>query len=83
MSDTAHDGNPPDETGYNGWSTKETWLVHLWLTNDPTSDAAWRAVAVEVGDAYRLADVLRAEKTRASRLCGACASTGVIAFYGA
>jgi hypothetical protein len=45
--------------GYNGWANKETWLVHLWLTNDPASDSLWRSVGREVGDAYRLADVLR------------------------
>jgi hypothetical protein len=45
---------------YNGWANKETWLVHLWLTNDQASDAAWRAVAAEIGEVYRLADVLRA-----------------------
>jgi hypothetical protein len=44
---------------YNGWANKETWLVHLWLTNDQASDAAWRAVAAEVGEVAHFADVLR------------------------
>ena len=22
------------ETGYNGWKNYETWVVHLWLSND-------------------------------------------------
>jgi hypothetical protein len=44
---------------YNGWANKETWLVNLWLTNDPATDGLWRSVAAEVGDPYRLADVLR------------------------
>jgi hypothetical protein len=46
-------------SNYNGWPNKETWLVNLWLTNDSATDSMWRAVAAEVGDAYRLADVLR------------------------
>jgi hypothetical protein len=50
-----------DASTYNGWVNKETWLVHLWLTNDAASDATWRAVAREVGNAHRLADVVRGE----------------------
>jgi hypothetical protein len=26
----------PDE--YNGWTNRETWLVHLWLSNEQHSD---------------------------------------------
>ena len=51
----------PGVEGYNGWANKETWLVHLWLTNDQASDSMWRAVGAEVGDPYRLADILRCE----------------------
>lgn len=46
---------------YNGWANKETWLVYLWLTNDQASDSLWRRIGRELGDAYRLADVLRRE----------------------
>jgi hypothetical protein len=48
-------------SNYNGWANKETWLVHLWLTNDQACDAAWRAVAAEIGEPYRLSAVLRGE----------------------
>lgn len=30
------------EVTYNGWSNRETWLVNLWLTNDPASEALLR-----------------------------------------
>jgi hypothetical protein len=28
-----------DDTTYNGWTNRETWLLSLWLTNDPESYA--------------------------------------------
>lgn len=32
-------------TTYNGWKNYETWCVHLWLTNDESTDGYWRAAA--------------------------------------
>ena len=26
-----------ETTGYNGWTNYETWIVNLWLTNEPYS----------------------------------------------
>lgn len=39
------DGRYP--SGYNGWTSKETWTVHLWLTNDPGTYEAAREAALE------------------------------------
>ncbi len=56
--------------GYNGWANKETWLVYLWLTNEQASDSLWRGIGRELGDAYRLADVLCRElEDGASIIC--------------
>ncbi|MGZ3638071.1 MAG: DUF7249 family protein [Ktedonobacterales bacterium] len=30
-----------DERGYNGWTNYATWNVHLWLTNDPQTEATY------------------------------------------
>jgi hypothetical protein len=44
---------------YNGWPTYETWLVHLWLTNEPETDALCRELVcgestlVEAGEALK------------------------------
>jgi hypothetical protein len=45
---------------YNGWPSYETWLVNLWLTNDPLLDAAARQVAGSARDVTTTADALQA-----------------------
>ena len=52
--------NATNETsGYNGWANKETWLVALWLDNDPGSERACRELALELRQVHRVADALR------------------------
>ena len=41
------------ENTYNGWTNYETWLTHLWLTNDPGTDSAAREIAAEGTDALQ------------------------------
>ena len=36
-----------DEQGYNGWTNYETWLVNLWLGNEPGTEGDCRDMAVE------------------------------------
>lgn len=50
-------------SGYNGFTNWETWLLNVWLTNDPElHDATYEMVAEAEHDAYPLtfvADELR------------------------
>jgi hypothetical protein len=34
-----------DDRTYNGWTNYETWLVALWIGDEPTSDDEWQKVA--------------------------------------
>ena len=37
---------------YNGWTNYETWLVNLWMDNDPGSQFYWSKVAQDSIDQY-------------------------------
>ena len=43
---------------YNGWSTYETWLVNLWLTNDMQDDDLIASVK-EVETDYEAKEILK------------------------
>lgn len=45
---------------YNGWANKETWLVHLWLSNDEASDEWCRALVGDLRKPGRVADAIQA-----------------------
>lgn len=36
-----------NETGYNGWTNYETWLVNLWMDNEEPSQEYWYEKATE------------------------------------
>ena len=43
---------------YNGWSTYETWLVNLWLTND-MQDEDLTASVKEANTTYEAKEILK------------------------
>lgn len=45
---------------YNGWSTYETWLVNLWITNDQHLYATLHADVVDAASLYDAKEVLQA-----------------------
>lgn len=47
--------NMPEE--YNGWTNRETWAAHLWITNDQGTDLEARRV-VRAIEGYRAEDTL-------------------------
>lgn len=51
--------------GYNGWKNYETWVVSLWLDNDPGTSDYWRETAREIlADAEPTAHLTRNENAR-------------------
>ncbi len=48
-----------DERGYNGWTNYATWNVHLWLTNDPQTEATVRSLALRAPSLYEAAQAIR------------------------
>ena len=52
-----------DEQGYNGWANYETWLVNLWLQNEPGTEDDCRVISRREinkgGSAYSLGEELK------------------------
>jgi len=46
---------------YNGWSNRETWLVSLWLNNDPVNYALLQTACKRAGNAFNKAEWLESE----------------------
>ena len=47
------------EITYNGWTNRETWLVNLWLTNEPGTYATLTAIAESNWELYEKSDCLK------------------------
>ena len=45
---------------YNGWTNRETWLVNLWLTNEPGTYETLTEIAESNSELYEKADQLKA-----------------------
>jgi hypothetical protein len=48
-----------DGRAYNGWPSYETWPVHLWLTNDPGTEATCRELVANEGTVGAAGEALR------------------------
>jgi len=46
---------------YNGWSNRETWLVSLWLNNDPVSYDLLQSAYKKTGNAFSKAEWIESE----------------------
>ena len=46
---------------YNGWSNRETWLVSLWLNNDPASYNLLQSASKQAGNAFSKSEWLESE----------------------
>lgn len=51
--------NTPDQRGYNGWTNYETWVVALWLGNDPGTDEMLRELTTGADTEHEAAEALK------------------------
>lgn len=47
------------QTAYNGWPNYETWVVHLWLSNDQGTDQTMRAIVTDSSSVYVAGEAIR------------------------
>lgn len=51
----------PTETGYNGWTNYETWVLKLWIDNEQSSQEYWLEEAKTAESTGTLADQMKDE----------------------
>jgi hypothetical protein len=50
-----------NKMSYNGWKNYETWLVHLWITENEKTQAYWETKGKEATDEWELAGQIKDE----------------------
>jgi hypothetical protein len=46
-------------TAYNGWPNYETWVVHLWLSNDQGTEQTMHDLVTEASSCYAAGDTIQ------------------------
>lgn len=64
---------------YNGWTNYETWLVNLWIDNEPYWNECARNLAVDESEASELALLLKDMIEASGEQSGQLPETGLFA----